>query len=85
MAKFCQSCSMPMDKDINGGGTEADGSKSDKYCSLCYKDGAFTNPDITTAAEMQAFCIEQLKKQSMPGVMAWIFTRSIPKFERWSH
>lgn len=83
MARFCQSCGMPLDKDVNGGGTHADGTKSDKYCSLCYENGAFTNPEIKTARQMQDFCVDQLKKQGMPGVMAWLFTRSIPKLERW--
>lgn len=82
MAEICQSCSMPMNKDKNGGGTEADGSKSAKYCSLCYADGSFTQPDFTVK-QMQDFCIEQLHKQGMPKVMAWLFTRSIPKLERW--
>lgn len=82
MAELCQSCSMPMNKDKNGGGTEADGSKSTKYCSLCYADGSFIQPDFTVE-QMQDFCIEQLHKQGMPKVMAWLFTRSIPKLERW--
>lgn len=82
MAKLCQSCSMPMDKDPGGGGTEADGTKSDKYCSLCYENGQFHNPDFT-AKEMQDFCIQQMKKQGMPGFVAWIFTRGIPNLERW--
>ncbi|WP_224768159.1 zinc ribbon domain-containing protein [Metabacillus idriensis] len=33
--KNCQSCGMPLSKDEHGGGTEADGSKSTKYCSRC--------------------------------------------------
>ena len=45
--KICQSCGMPHAKDPGGGGSEADGTKSTTYCSLCYKDGAFTQPDIT--------------------------------------
>jgi hypothetical protein len=28
-------------------GTEADSSKSEKYCVYCYQDGKFTQPDIT--------------------------------------
>lgn len=82
MAKLCQSCSMPMKKDPNGGGTNADGSKSTTYCSLCYRDGTFTQPSFT-AKQMQDFCVEQLKKKGMPTVVAWLFTRSIPKLERW--
>ncbi len=82
MQKFCQSCGMPMKKDPKGGGTEADGSKSDAYCSLCYEDGEFFNPEFT-AREMQDFCIEQIKKQGMSRPLAWLFTRGIPRLERW--
>ena len=38
---MCQSCGMPLSKDPKNGGTNKDGSKSDKYCSYCYKDGKF--------------------------------------------
>lgn len=78
----CQSCGMPFSQDPGGGGTERDGSKSDLYCSYCYQDGAFTQPDFT-AKEMQAFCLEKMKEQGMWSPIAWIFSRGIPKLERW--
>ncbi|MFT4304489.1 MAG: zinc ribbon domain-containing protein [Candidatus Woesearchaeota archaeon] len=81
--KFCQSCGMPMSKDPQKGGTEKDGSKNLKYCSYCYQNGNFTSPEIDTAKKMQAFCIEKMKEQGMPRFIAWIFTRGIPKLERW--
>ena len=82
MAKFCQSCMMPLNKDPNHGGTEADGSKSQKYCSLCYRDGAFLWPDAT-AKDMQALVVEKLTEKGKPRLLTWFFTRSIPKLERW--
>ena len=81
--KFCQSCGMPMSKDPQKGGTEKDGSKNLKYCSYCYQDGNYTSPEIDTPKKMQAFCIEKMKEQGMPRFIAWIFTRGIPKLERW--
>ena len=81
--KFCQSCGMPMTKDPENGGTEKNGSKSQKYCSYCYRDGKFLSSEIKTAKEMQKFCIVKMKEQKMPGFVAWIFTRGIPKLERW--
>jgi hypothetical protein len=84
MAKNCQSCGMPLKQDKNGGGTEADGSKSEIYCSLCYGDGKFYMPDVTVT-EFQEFCAGQLKKQGVPGVMAWLLTRGIPKLDRWKN
>ena len=81
--KFCQSCGMPFKKDPEGGGTEADGSKSQKYCSLCYQNGNFLSPEIDTPEKMQKFCIEAMNKNGTPKFIAWIFTRGIPKLERW--
>ena len=83
MNKFCQSCGMPMKQDPEGGGTNSDGSKNILYCSYCYNAGAFTQPNITTAAQMQCFCIDKMKEQGMNKFFAWLFTRGIPKLERW--
>ena len=84
MEKFCQSCGMPMKKDPGHGGTNADGSKNQKYCSYCYVDGAFMQPDMT-AKEMQSFCIEKMKEQGTPKFLGWLLTRGIPRLERWKN
>lgn len=80
--KVCQSCGMPMSKDIAGGGTEADGSKSETYCSLCYADGEFYLKDVS-AKEMQAFCVDAMAKNGTPRIIAWVLIRGIPKLSRW--
>ena len=82
MNKNCQSCGMPLKKDIKQGGTNADGSKSEKYCSLCYENGLFLQPDFSVA-EMQKFCIQQMKDCGVPRPLGWLFTRGLPKLERW--
>ncbi|MGE7758541.1 zinc ribbon domain-containing protein [Peribacillus sp. NPDC097895] len=81
--KTCQSCGMPLSKDELGGGTEKDGSKSTKYCSHCYINGEFTQ-DIT-AIEMQKFVQNHMmENMKMPKFIAKLFTRGIPKLERWN-
>lgn len=45
-APMCQSCAMPMARPEDFG-TEADGSASKDYCTHCYQNGEFTNPDAT--------------------------------------
>lgn len=83
MAKnLCQSCSMPLNKDPQGGGTEADGSKSLKYCSLCYFNGQFISPNMTVD-EMKVLVKGKLKEMKVPAPLAWFFTLSIPRLERW--
>lgn len=81
---YCQSCSYPMNKDEKGGGTNADGSINTTYCSMCYANGNFlTPPEVDTAKKMQAFCIQEMKKSGMNGILAWVLTRGIPRLERW--
>ncbi len=74
---------MPFKKDPKNRGTESDGSKSELYCSLCYADGLFVNPELDTAKKMQAFCVKVMKEDGMNGAFAWLLTRQIPKLGRW--
>lgn len=83
--KNCQSCGMPLKKDAQGGGTNKDGSKSVMYCSKCYLNGDFQNPEINTAEKMKDFVKEKLKEMGFPGFIAGFFTKGIPKLERWNN
>lgn len=81
--KNCQSCDMPLNKDPKHGGTNADGTQSDKYCSFCYVDGDFT---IKTddARAFQAQVVDLMVQDGWMRPIAWLFTRRIPKLERWT-
>ena len=81
MEKFCQSCGMPLKSDPKGSGTNADGSKSEMYCSYCYENGKFTRD--CTAKEMQEFCKNKMKEMGMSNFKAWLFSRFIPGLKRW--
>ena len=84
MKKICQSCGFPLSKDKSGGGSNKDGSISDKYCSMCFKGGEFLSPpEIDTAKKFQVYCIEQMKKDCINSWIAWLVTRGIKKLERW--
>ena len=80
--KNCQSCGMPLKKDPNSGGTNADGSKSTMYCSYCYENGKFKQPDWT-AQQMQEFVKGKMKEMGMPGFLAGFFAKGTPRLERW--
>ena len=80
--KKCQSCGMPLKKDPKGGATNADGSINKMYCSYCFEEGVFKQPDVS-AAEMQAIAKGKLKEMGFPGFVAGFFTKGIPKLERW--
>jgi len=80
--KTCQSCGMPLKQDPKQGGTNADGSKSELYCSYCYQQGRFTLPNIT-AKEMQTLYVEKLVEFKFPRWVARIMVKNLPKLERW--
>ena len=80
--QHCQSCGMPMKRDEQGGGTESDGSRSGKFCSHCYAGGQFTQPDVTVEG-MQALVRGKLIEFGFPKFLTGLFTRGIPKLERW--
>jgi hypothetical protein len=79
---YCQSCGMPLSKDEKSGGTEADGRKSSQYCSHCYSDGRFTDPDLT-AEQMAEKVRGKMKEMHIPGFLAKSFTKDIPMLGRW--
>lgn len=80
--QMCQSCGMPLKNDAQKG-TEAGGSKSEKYCINCYKNGEFTWQDAT-AEQMQTYCMGILTKEKhWPSFVARMATNGIPKLERW--
>ena len=82
--KNCQSCGMPLKKSPNGGGTEADGSISKKYCAYCFENGQFKQPNIT-AQQMQVFVKGKMKEMGFPGFIAGFLSKGIPKLDRWKN
>jgi len=81
---FCQSCAMPMDKP-GLFGTEADGAGSTEYCTYCYQNGKFTEPDITME-QMIDKCVKHMVEQKiMPEKKARsVMTKYLPRMKRWN-
>ncbi len=74
---------MPLDnkgKDCRG--TEADGSKSEKWCELCYVDGKFIGPDCTLE-EMEEIVDKALIENGSGRIMRWMAKKQLPHLERW--
>ncbi len=80
--KFCQSCGMPMEQDPGKGGTDADGLKSDTYCSYCYSEGKFRD-NFTKSVEMVSFVKGKLKEMNYGPFKRWFYTSHISQLERW--
>ena len=82
--KQCQSCGMPL-KNGEVSGTEKDGSKSNKYCELCYEKGKFKSPDMTIE-EMKKILDDTVGKEGLKGkFLAWMGKMQLPSLERWKN
>ena len=80
---LCQSCARPLiwEKDF---GTNADGTRNEDYCSLCYQHGAFTQPAITQGEMIENIANQIILRTGMPQSRAEEIARSvIPKLIRW--
>lgn len=84
MSKQCQSCGMPLFTKKAGDcrGTEADGSKSDQWCSLCYQNGAFVMPDCTLE-QMKKIVDDALIQNGSGKLMRWLAQKQLPHLARW--
>ncbi len=80
----CQSCGMPLSADFGNIGTNADGTKTDEYCSFCFQNGEFIAPD-QTLEEMINSSIENMTADlNMPPEEAAELANSfIPTLKRW--
>ncbi|MFM7082321.1 MAG: zinc ribbon domain-containing protein [Actinomycetota bacterium] len=82
--KQCQSCGMPLHTKRAGDcrGTERDGSKSEKWCSLCYVNGEFVSP-IMSLVEMTKIVDDALRREKVWLPMRYMAKRQLPRLERW--
>jgi len=77
----CQSCLMPLQKDADFA-TNADGSCNQEYCIHCYKEGAFTEPNLTLEALLLK--VETIMKQmNMTEDKIKIIKEQIGELKRW--
>lgn len=72
---------MPLDKPELLG-TEKDGSKSKEYCSYCYQNGVFINPNISIG-EMKSLVKEQMGKMKIDTNVINMAVNSLPYLKRW--
>ena len=73
---------MPLDTpDLYG--TEKDGTKSNEYCRYCYKNGQFTNPDLTLE-EMKEHMMKIMEKDKLPEDILGRAIYRLPFLKRWS-
>ena len=75
---------MPISVEFSNLGTEADGSFSGEYCSICFSGGNFTNPGQTLEEMVQSSIDNMTSDLNMPLEKATDLANSfIPTLERW--
>ena len=80
----CQSCGMPLSAEFGNHGTEADGSANQEYCSICYQNGAFTNPNQLLVEMIESSIENMTADLNMPRGKAEQLAKSfIPTLKRW--
>ena len=80
--KNCQSCGMPLKRDEKGGGSNADGTRSETYCSYCYENGKFIFTG-NNLSEFQDYCKQKMIEGGHSKFISWIFTRGMKRLSRW--
>ena len=79
----CRSCGMPLLRDEDAG-TEADGSLSHAYCTYCYRDGRFTEPDLTREQAVEKYAPMMASHLGMPAERATEMVRQyLSTLPRW--
>ena len=63
-------------------GTEVDGSRSEEWCSLCYREGACIDPKCTLQ-QMQQIVDDALREKGSNKVFRWLAVKQIPELARW--
>ena len=80
---ICQSCTMSL-KTLDDKGTEADGTRSDDYCSSCYEAGDFVEPEITMKEMIEQSISSTAKDLDISIEEARKYLKSLfPTLKRW--
>lgn len=74
---------MPLSQDPLGGGTEANGAKSSEYCSYCYQNGAFFDPQMTLEG-MIAKLEPIMANMKMSPEVVEATKLALPRLKRWN-
>lgn len=80
----CQSCGMPLSAEFGNHGTNADQSRNDEYCSFCFQNGEFANPNQTLEQMIESSVENMTADLNMPPEKAVELANSfIPNLRRW--
>lgn len=75
MEKVCQSCGLPLNERVLG--NENNGSFSQEYCYLCYRNGRFIQPNMTLD-EMKQQVIKMIDQTPSNKFQKWMLKKVYP-------
>ena len=79
----CQSCGMLMGTGLFG--TLASGKETQEYCSFCFQNGKYTDPEATMHGMIENSVRIMVKKMAIPEDRAReIANTTITQLKRWS-
>ena len=78
---FCQSCSMPLQKSEDFG-LNQDGKKNEEFCSFCFKEGKFIDPDCSVD-QMITKVTGIMNEMHFPKEVIEQTQKKIPSLKRW--
>jgi len=82
--KACQSCGYPLQKEEDKG-TNADGTRNEEYCNMCFIDGKFIQPEITMEGmiELAAKGLSEFDPNMSYEQAKEYVSKIIPQLKRW--
>jgi hypothetical protein len=84
-AFFCQSCGMPLVRPYDFG-TCASGGRINDYCRFCYRDGTFTEPEITKSEMITRVASLLMSKGGLSEASAQsLASRIVSALKSWSN
>lgn len=81
---ICQSCGMPMKRNEDFG-TNKDGIKNNEYCIFCFKEGQFTDKDITMEHKIERNIMIAIDMGIPEEKARQMAENIIPKLKRWQN
>jgi hypothetical protein len=81
--QICQSCSMPMTKPEDFG-TNTNQSKNEEYCTYCFQNGNFTNPNLNLDQMIEKLVSMHDRMGITEELARKMANTNLPKLRRWA-
>ena len=80
--EHCQSCGIPLNRDLVFASKTEDEKKKIKYCGHCFKGGQFTEPDFTID-KMKSSLEKRCKELGFSKLQVYVWKNDLENLDRW--